>query len=52
MDEPIFESAPDDLVSEYRDERRTLLQALGRPQPFVTDASTLAQTQQACHQRQ
>lgn len=41
MDEPIFESAPDDLVSEYRDELRTLLQALGRPEAVVTDESTL-----------
>jgi hypothetical protein len=41
MDEPIFESAPDDLVSAYRDELRILLLALGRPEAFVTDASTL-----------
>jgi hypothetical protein len=41
MDEPIFESAPDDLVSKYRDELRTLLQALGHPDAFVTEESIL-----------
>jgi hypothetical protein len=42
MDEPRFESAPQDLVRQYRREIKRLLGVLGHPEAFVTDASILS----------
>ena len=42
MDEREFESAPGDLVRQYRREITQILEALGHPKAFVTDESVLS----------
>jgi len=41
MDEPRFESAPQDLVRQYQREIKQLLEVLGHPEAFVTDELVL-----------